>query len=162
VKILFAILFVLLIFIFPQNIGAQELDRLQIFFHEIDADGEDVLNYYHITIPAWLTVENRALVIFTEIFNNINPEKMIYAPPNVSILGISFHAAASHLIINLSVDIMNYGGTHNEYMLIQKLLANAASMADVRYLTILIEGQEQYFPEGTLISLHYLTAPESK
>ena len=150
-KILFAILIVLLIFIFPQNIGAQELDKLQIFYYEIDGDGEEMLAYYHIIIPAWLSVENRALIIFSEIFDNHNPSKMIYAPPNVQILGISFHATDSHLILNLSPDILNYGGTHFEYKLIHKLLANAANITNVNYLTILIDGQRQYFPEGTLI-----------
>jgi uncharacterized membrane protein YciS (DUF1049 family) len=63
-KILLALLLLLIIFIFPQNIGAKEMDKITIFFYEIDTHGEDMLNYYHITIPPGLTVENRAMIIF--------------------------------------------------------------------------------------------------
>jgi len=150
-KIIFALLLISLIFIFPQGIGAQETDNLQIFFYQIDDDGEEVLAYYLITIPAWLSTEHRALVIFSEIFDNFNPDKMIYAPPNVRILDIFFHASNSHLILNLSADILNFGGTHFEYRLIHKLLINAAGIKEVDSLTILIDGQRQYFPEGTKV-----------
>ena len=164
-KILFALMLLSLLFIFPQRIGAQELDRLQIFFYEIDAAGEEVLNYYYITIPARLSVEHRALVIFSEIFDNYNPNKMVFVPPDVRILDVLFLAGSSHLILNLSSDILNFGGTHFEYKLIHKLLTNAAGVGEAAYFTILIDGQNQYFPEGALIlnnSLHYFTAPESK
>ena len=150
-KILFALLLVLLIFIFPQNIGAQELDRLQIFHYQITANYDEVLIYYHIIIPAWLSAEDRALVIFSEIFDNFDPCKMVYVPPGVRILGISFQADNSHLILNLSADILNYGGTHFEYRFIHMLLTNAAGIKEVSYLTVLIDGQQQCFPEGTAI-----------
>ena len=150
-KIILALLLVLLIFIFPQSIGAQELDRLQIFFYEIDSDNEDALNYYDITIPSWLSVENRALIIFSEIFDNFNPDIMIFVPPNVQILDVFFHAEYSHLVLNLSSDILNYGGTYFEDKLINKLLINAATIPEVGYFSVLIDGQRQCFPEGTSI-----------
>jgi len=150
-KILLSLLILLLIFIFPQVVGAQELDELQIFFYEIDVYGEEWLNYYNITIPAWLCIEHRALIIFTEIFDNFNPDKMIYVPYGVRILDVFFHAEYAHLVLNLSADILNYGGTHFEYRMINKLLINAASIQEVGYFTILIDGQRQYFPEGTMI-----------
>ncbi|MDR2183036.1 MAG: GerMN domain-containing protein [Clostridiales bacterium] len=164
-KILFAILLVLLIFIFPQSVGAEELDRLQIFFFEIGDDGEDVLNYYHIAVPSRLSVEDRAIVVFSEIFDNADADKMIYAPPQVRILDIIFHGAASHLVVNLSAEILNYGGTHFEDRLIYKLLINAAGIGNVAYLTILIDGRPQYFPEGTIIlknSLALFNCPRIK
>ena len=164
-KIFFALMLLLLLFIFPQRVGAQELDKLQIFFYEIDEAGEETLVYYHITIPLGLSVEHRALIIFSEIFDNHNPDKMLFAPPNVRILDVLFLAGSSHLILNLSSDILNFGGTHFEYKLIHKLLTNAAGIGKATYFTILIDGQNQYFPEGVLIlnnSLHYFTAPESK
>ena len=164
-KIFFALILLLLLFIFPQRVGAQELDRLQIFFYEINEEGQETLIYYHITIPARLSVEQRALIIFSEIFDNHNPDKMLFAPPDVRILDVLFLPGSSHLFLNLSPDILNFGGTHFEYKLIHKLLTNAAGIDSVSYLTILINGQNQYFPEGSLIlnnSLHYFTAPESK
>ena len=164
-KILFALFLLFLIFVFPQNIGAQELTRLQIFFYEIDEEGEEALNYYHITIPARLSVEHRALVIFSEIFDNFNPGKMIYVPPDVRILDIFFHAEYAHLILNLSADILNYGGTHFEYRLINKLLINAAGIEEVGYFSVWIDGQRRYFPEGTEIlnnSLALFNCPRIK
>lgn len=147
-KIILALLLLLLIFIFPQSIGAQDLDKLQIFYYIVDDDGEDILNYYHISIPAWLCTQNRALIVFTEIFDNFNPDKMIYVPPGVRILNIIFCEYTAHLTINLSTEILNYGGTHFEYRLVNKLLKNTVSIHGVSYLTILIDSQHQYFPEG--------------
>ena len=150
-KILFALLLVLLIFIFPQSIAAQELDKIQIFYYEIGIDGEEMLSYYHITIPPWLSAENRALIIFSEIFDNFNPDKMIFVPPDVRILDIIFHAEYAHLILNLSTDILNFGGTHFEYRLISKLLVNAANIREAGYFSVWIDGQRQYLPEGTIV-----------
>ena len=147
-KFFFALLLVLIIFIFPQSIGAQNLDKLQIFYYEIGVDGEETLNYHHITIPAWLSVEHRALIIFTEIFDNADPDKMVFVPLNVRVLDAFFFEDTAHLILNVSAEILNYGGTYFEYMMINKLLANAGGIPEVGYFSIWINGQRQYLPEG--------------
>ena len=150
-KILLALLFLLLIFIFPQSVGAGDLGIVRVFYYEIEYCGESLLSYYQITVPAWFCVEVRAIIVFNEIFDNFNPDKMVFVPPGVRILGVAFDDVRGHLTLNLSDDILNYGGTYFEDRLVSKLLANAAGLEGVRYLTVLIEGQQRYFPEGSMI-----------
>ncbi|MCL2573857.1 MAG: GerMN domain-containing protein [Defluviitaleaceae bacterium] len=150
-RFIIAIVLVLIIFAFPQSVGSGELDMLKVFFYEISEDGHDVMNYYNIIIPVWLSVEQRAIIVFTEIFDNFNPDEMIYAPPNVQVLDVVFDAENAHLIVNLSLDILNYGGTYFEHLLITKLMTNAANITNVNYFTILINSEPRYFPEGTTI-----------
>ena len=148
-RFLAAILLLLLVFAFPQIVFGGEVEHIEVFHHEICADGEVHLVSYKITIPTWLTVENRALVVFSEVFNNAQPDKMIFAPQGVEVRDVLFFWECGHLLINLSADIMLYGGTYFEYRLVEKLLANAAAMPHVAYFTVLIEGQIGYLPEGT-------------
>jgi len=151
-RIVIAFLLLLLIFIFPQTVFADDLDYLEVFHHAEDADGDISLASYKIRTPTWLTTENRALVVFTEVFNNIDPDKMIFAPRDVVVLDVFFFSEYSHLVINLSAEIMMYGGTYFEYRLVEKLLANAAAMPDVAHFTVWVDGQPTYLPEGTRIN----------
>ena len=151
-RIVVAFLLLLLIFIFPQTVFADELDYLEVFHHVADADNNISLTSYIIKIPTWLTTENRALVVFTEVFNNIDPDKMIFAPHGVAVLDVFFFSEYSHLVVNLSAEIMMYGGTYFEYRLVEKLLANATAMPDVAHFTVLVDGQPTYLPEGTRIN----------
>ena len=150
-RILVALLLLALIFAFPQGVGAAESDKLTIFFYEIGDDGEDVISSYIIAIPPHLSVEARAMLIFSEIFDNANSDKMIYAPRDVRILDVFFHREYAHLVLNLSSEVMNYGGTHFEWQFVRKLIANAASIREVGYLSVLVDGQRRYLPEGTKI-----------
>ena len=150
-KILAIILLVLLLFIFPQELYSPETETIEIFFYEVSEQGEDVLSSYILTIPYWLNTQQRAFIVFNEIFNNFDPEKMIYVPPDVQVLDVFFHPYDAHLILNVSSEILNYGGTHFEDRLVTKLIKNAGNIPGVGYFTVLIDGQREYLPEGIMI-----------
>ncbi|MCL2236547.1 MAG: hypothetical protein FWB98_08945 [Defluviitaleaceae bacterium] len=86
-----------------------------------------------------------AWVIFTQIFSS----GMDFVPQNVEILSIWIDDGV--LTLNLSEDVMNYGGTYFEYRFINILFESAAKLRYPRYLTILVEGRATYLPEGVKI-----------
>jgi len=144
---LFIVLFILiLLFAFPQSVGADstKLDKLTIFYFDADEN----ISYYNIIIPAWLTIENRALVVFKQVF-----DKTVFVPQGVKVLDVFFHNEYAHLVINLSAEILNYGGTYFEYRLVTKLLMNASGIRGVGYFSIMIDGQWRYLPEGTKLHI---------
>jgi len=140
----------LLLFIFPQRVST-DLDYLRIHYFEICDTGGATPASYIITIPSWLTTEHRAAVVFSQIFHNICPKKMVFAPQNVTILDIFFHHEYAHLVLNVSADVLNYGGTSFEHYFVEKLLLNAAALRQVGTFTLLIEGQPRHLPEGILL-----------
>jgi len=145
-----ALFFLLLIFIFPQRVYA-DVDYIEVFYHKIDEDDEAFLVSYIIQVPSYLSVENRAMVVFSNIFDNTYVDEIIFVPKDVHIIDVFFSEEYAHLVINLSAEMLNYGGTYFEYRLVEKLIANAAALEEVAYFTILTEGQSLHLPEGTLI-----------
>lgn len=149
-KFIVALLTLFLLFVFPQRVST-DLEHLRIYYFEICETGNATLANYIITIPSWLTVEHRAQVVFSQIFNNISPEKMVFSPQNVTILDVFFHREYAHLIVNVSAEILSYGGTTFEHYLVEKLLLNATALGQVGTFTLLIEGQPRHLPEGILL-----------
>ena len=125
-KFIIVFLLLILIFIFPQAVGATGSD-----------------------IDEQPSVETRAILIFSDIFDNSHD--LYYVPHGVSVLDVFFHTEYTHLVLNLSPEVLNYGGTHFEWEFVQILLINAASIEEVGYFTVLIDGQRRYLPEGTKI-----------
>ena len=58
--------------------------------------------------------------------------------------------AGDRLILNLSQEALNYGGTYFEYRFIQELLNIAGGLGFER-LVLLIEGRPAKLPEGTIL-----------
>ena len=57
-----------------------------------------------------------------------------------------------HLLLNVSSDILSFGGgTYFEGRIVDSLLEFATSIPNAKYLTLLIEGTPQKLPEGTEI-----------
>ncbi|MCL2376824.1 MAG: hypothetical protein FWC76_05440 [Defluviitaleaceae bacterium] len=125
-KIIIALLLLALIFTFPQVVGAKEADA-----------------------AAGPCIEARALLVFSEIFDNA--DNLYYVPLDVRVFDVFFHAEYAHLVINLSPEVLNYGGTHFEWEFVRILLINASSIEGVGYFTVLIDGQRRCLPEGTEI-----------
>jgi len=149
-KLIAALLALFLLFIFPQRIST-DLEHLRIYYFEICEIGNATPANYIITIPSWLSIEHRAQVVFSQIFNNITPEKMVFSPQNVQILDIFFHREYAHLVVNVSADVLSYGGTAFEHYFVEKLLLNVTALGQVGTFTLLIEGEAKHLPEGILL-----------
>ena len=80
------------------------------------------------------------------LFENYFASENISAPKNVSVLGIKIDGG--HLILNVSAEILNYGGNANERELIKELLDTAASVEGVTAFTLLVSGELVTLPEG--------------
>jgi hypothetical protein len=128
---------------------ALALALLFVFYYNFDGEFE----YYEIIIPADFPVEYRAWVVFSEIFER---NEMEFVPQGVRILGTHFAADSGVLVLNLSKEVLDYGGTYFEYRFTQKLFKNAAALPGVRYFSVLVEGQILELPEGAKIYLHFL------
>ena len=117
---------------------------LQVFFYNEDGNFE----YDEISVPIDFPVQYQAWVVFTQIFEL---DDFDFVPSDVQVLDVYFDAACGTLVLDLSQEAINYGGTYFEYRFTQKLIKNALSLPGVRYFTVLIEGQLQEFPEGVKI-----------
>ena len=126
-RILAAMSILVALFAFPQRVST-DLEILRIHYFEICDAGEVTPAEYKITIPSWLTVEHRAQVVFSQIFNNIRLDKMAFVPRGVKVLDVFFCHDHAHLIVNVSSAIFDYGGTMFERYLVETLLLNAAAM----------------------------------
>ena len=94
------------------------------------------------------TKEELAFALFTYFF-----ETVTYAmPEGVRVLDVTLDNG--HLILNVSEDIMQYGGNTNEHALIAQMIRAALSLIGVEKLTLLIEGELRYLPEGRIIESH--------
>ena len=80
--------------------------------------------------------------------NNFNVEESII-PKEVKIMDI--RVENSSLYLNISKDIKNYGGTLTEQWIVYQILDTGFAISGVENITVLIEGQEDYLPEGTII-----------
>ncbi|WP_058486565.1 GerMN domain-containing protein [Defluviitalea phaphyphila] len=84
----------------------------------------------------------------TSFFENTTDKENLI-PENTKLINVTFQDG--HLILNISKEIKNYGGTLTEEWIIDKILSIGFSANDVNSITILIEGEKDYFPEGTII-----------
>jgi hypothetical protein len=92
--------------------------------------------------PVADTAAREAYEAFTDFFESAGTA----APEGVRVLGVKLEG--DHLTVNISDDIMNYGGNENERELIRQLLETAASLPDTVYFTLLIESRLIPLPEG--------------
>jgi len=121
---------------------------VQIFFYNPDGD----FGHNEIIVPANLPVQYQAWVVFSEIFER---GEFDFVPRDVRVIGVDFEPAHGILTLNLSHEVLNYGGTYFEERFTQKLIKNALNLPDVRYFTLLVEGELQEFPEGVKIYLAF-------
>jgi len=120
------------------------LTVLQILFFNVDSEAE----YQRLIAPACLPVEFQAWAKFTIIFQ-VND--FYFVPENVSVLGAWFEPVDKELFLNVSSEVLNYGGTYFEYRFVQTLLKNAFNLPNVRYFTLLVEGEPAPLPESSKI-----------
>jgi hypothetical protein len=86
-----------------------------------------------------------AFDIFTAFFNDEdNP-----IPSDVRVLGVRFNDGA--LTVNVSEEILAFGGNENERLLVKALTCAARGVPGASYLTLLIEGELRPLAEGRVV-----------
>jgi len=86
-----------------------------------------------------------AWIMFLHLFNSGQD----FVPENVEILSIWLEDGV--LTLNLSAEVMEYGGTYFEYRFVNLILETAATLPYPNYLTVLVEGVAQHLPEGVKV-----------
>lgn len=94
-------------------------------------------------------VEARAKKVFDALIVD-GETKNEFISSQTQVLGVQWDG--NTLILDVSKDISSYGGgTAIEYEIMCQLLNTAFSIQEVECFTLLIEGEEEYLPEGTKI-----------
>ncbi len=144
-KILMAILVLLFVLLLPQEVTAAEVHYIKIF------DGEETWGVLEVLpdIPApcessEAQKNEQARKLFQAMFDS---RLVSFKPDNVLVLGATIEDEV--LRLNLSKEILNYGGAYYEERLTEQLKRTALSIDGVSKLILLIEGEEAPLSEGT-------------
>ena len=124
---------------------------LQIFYFNPDGS----LGQNEIIMADNIPAQYQAWVVFSEMFRQSE-----LVPRDVDVLGVQFIPHDGTLIIDLSREVLNYGGTYFEYHFTNLLLKNASTIPQTRYFTVLIEGRAIQFPEGVKIYRALISSTE--
>ncbi len=145
-KIKFIIIFTVLffIFIFPAKAKAE---KITVYYLKDDDVYGNILTQSFIISDS----ENLAEKIFItldKLFNDI--PNVQYVPENTEVINVEQIGEKAY--INLSEDILGYGGGSTyEVGLVRQLLENIFQYSDINIVSIVINDEKRYFPEGSLI-----------
>ncbi len=91
-----------------------------------------------------------SLFIFIIATKPIYTDKSQFISSQTKVLGVQWNG--NELILDVSKDIASYGGGNAmEYEVVSQLLDQVFANPEVEVFTLLIEGKEEYLPEGTQI-----------
>lgn len=142
IKILLILLPSALLFLFPQRVNAQpEVLTLHYLTGDSTYETEDFYLYGE------LTAQNKAEIIYSNLFSPYN-SKRICIPEGTRLLAVDI--LDGMLLLDVSADILQYGGgSAYEQGLVSQIMLNASEIEGVETVTLLIEGERVYLPEGT-------------
>jgi hypothetical protein len=103
------------------------------------------------TLLSAFAIEARANVGPVHSYNEII-RSMPFLPPTARVTGIVIFNQT--LILNFSPEIMDYGGTYAEHILVEALLAHTRTIPGITRLTIHIDGKPAALPEGIKLINH--------
>ena len=121
------------------------------YIYEITAEADPQGHAYVWTRRALLfekdayTQEEEAFAVFADFFGN----GFFCVPEKVKLLAAEIENGC--LILNVSEDILRYGGNAYERALVLQLMKTASSFPGIEYLTLLIEGESHPLTEGRII-----------
>ena len=137
-KIFAALVSAALIIVFPWEVCADT----RYFYTQTGIEGNllsHALNFYGDFTP-----DEQAFFLFDTLFLSGSS-----APKGTRVLSAKIYGDL--LILNVSGEIKNYGGTFREMCVVDEILTTASSVPGVAYVTLLIDGAADYLPEGSQI-----------
>lgn len=142
------IVFVMLLFI-PRIVHAQE--KGQAYFYKNVDEGEVIETEISIDFQKNLTTEQKATVLFQKLFSN--EESLVsFVPKDTKLIWVCF--ADGRLILNLSLEVKNYGGNYREQHFVNQIVKTAYSLEEIKSIMLYIDGKEEELPEGTDFSAY--------
>ena len=137
-KIYIIILILILLLCFPPKVFADQTNT--IFYYDLE-NGQTKLMQEQLHFHGNFSKNQIAFIIFD---NLISPQKM-FIPQNAHVLSALVYN--QNLILNLSGQIKNYGGSYFEQHLLSQINLTAQNL-NLDNVTILIDNKKQYMPEG--------------
>jgi len=144
-KLLIVLLTVLAIYAFPQEVHAEH--ELFFYYVQYDNNGEAVWKKTAVTVGPEPSLDRRAFALFKAFFTSELPSSV---PGGTRLL--QAYVIEGELFLNVSEEILQYGGTYNETIIKEQIFRTARELDGADTITLLIEGWETPLTEGTLIS----------
>lgn len=139
-KLSAVIIILLLLIIFSPKVYASQSNN--IFYYELE-NGQTKLKHEAINFIGDFTKEQIAFIIF----DNLIDSKRMFIPKNSHLIWAKIKD--ENLILNISNQIKNYGGSYFEKHLVNQIKMTANNLK-IQSLKILIDGENEYLSEGTI------------
>lgn len=150
IKIFVALAVVLFLCIFSEKVYAEDNnDSLYMYYYSFKDDGKEYFDSESFCFFGSFTEEQKAFIIFDNLFNNTEKDKINFVPEGTKILDIIIKDDI--LVLNVTNEIRNYGGTSYETAMIKQLAINALNFKGVKRLTLMFNGNYGALPEGKFI-----------
>ncbi len=142
-------IFILILLIFVSSNTVKANDFIGAYFYY-----DDKLVMLKNEYIGEFTISEQAYIVFEQLFRGITPNwsgVFTYIPKDTKLLDVALNNDS--LQINVSKEILNYGGTAWEENLKKQILHTAFSIPGVNRFTLFIEGAEGILTEGTRLVL---------
>ena len=128
----------------PRVVKAQE--NLGVYFYEQSEPGVFEPIKMNIMFGDGFTTEEKAMILFTTLMEN-KCEYATFVPEGTKLIWVV--VADERLIVNISNEALNYGGTANEAYFVEQIVNTAYSIQQIRSIMLYVDGKEASLPEGT-------------
>ena len=150
-KAVFIIMLFAVFFTFPQKInGTGEIGQVRCVWYADTAEADDTEIYlpYKILFVGEYSDVCIAEILFTNLFENVSG-KISLMPEDVKLLGVEISDGTLNL--NVSSEILGYGGTAYENALAGQIMRTASEIDGVTKLSLLIDGEIRPLCEGSVL-----------
>ncbi len=138
-----ALIVTLFIFLFPQKVRASR--EANLYYYTVNR-GVDILAEEKIEFDKDITGSQRAYAVFSKLFTS---PFNAYIPDNTKLISANINDHV--LILNVSEEILKYGGSYNETRIKELIIKNALDLEGVDCVTLLVNGDCVPLPEGSEI-----------
>ena len=119
------------------RVGARSANIYNVSF---DESGAASFSAAEVELPETASSEEYAAALLTALFDKKNSPN--FAPPGTQILTLIING--SHLTLNLSKDILNFGETYYEECLRPQIVETALGISGIDTVTILVNNSYYY------------------
>ena len=142
------------LYVYYYRFGYQDQIQEQDYTLDMDKvsqsdDGDASFAYWTCRLYSAFTPGQKAYILFESLFRNGDSMGWPILPRNVRVLEAVI--VDETLILNVSEEVLNYGGTAYERAFAAELAMNALTFPQVKRLTLLIQGEKSSLPEGSML-----------
>jgi spore germination protein GerM len=119
------------------------------FYYDFDEEGKEVLICEVMDLEEDNNIEENIKYTLTYLFDNIN-DRYTFIPESVKVSNILYINGS--LYVEVSSDMLNYGGNMRESAIVDQLLCTVFSFDEINDFTLEIEGEREFLVEGTIIN----------